>query len=179
LPRTSLRAACAVLALLGVSFVAPVTGSVEEHWPDRPALVVLQPSLHAWSIADCGYTSPLKNECETYPNSCPSVCYPAALGGFGYTGRVTAYLYGKSSAQAGARDVYVAQSCAYLASSQTQVGPVDAGGCSYFATADRVCYNGDCSYYALWPPFKLRGDSGKTGNGLGPAGSWTVRLLAT
>jgi hypothetical protein len=177
LPRLALPAPAAALAALAVLLLAAVPAQSSDPVPDpRPALFRVGPDLHGVVVASCPGSSPLRNACEAWVprDACGDGCWPSLAPALGFTGRLTATVWGKASDQRS--DRYVALSCPYAANSQLNAAGAGTGHCTAWWSAETFCDARGC-YQVLWPPFLLKGEASPLA--AAPVGSWSVRVEAT
>lgn len=139
------------------------------------------PRVTGSSVASCGGLSPLSNACSSLfrEDACrTAACWPNVKGGLGYTGSITASVWGKDRYGV---DRFVSWTCDYIAGSSTQVGSVVSGGCRGASNAPYECNVNtatgltECGNW-LWPPFRLAGAATPPVSGSAPVSSWTAAV---
>lgn len=174
MPRLPFRAARGLVLILAVLLLAAPVHSTppDARFDPRPVLFSAEPILNGQVVASCGGTSPLRNLCgdPVRNDDCADGCGPNVQPGLGFTGTITALVFGKGS---DGSERHLAWSCSYTGGSQTTAFIVSTGRCGGSGNAEYLCLP-ECGLY-LWPPFRLEGRA-QPFQGVGPSGSWTAKV---
>lgn len=166
-----------LLLAAALALLAPLAAG--QGWPDHPP-AVFRPGLALLGevVAECGYTSPMRNDCAVNVPSAACQgreCSPNMAAGLGFIGTITATVQGTGWDGTPA-SVWYGRS--YAASSTVNVWGLGAGGEWSGGSGNAlVCDLWEC-WYVLWPPFRLVGSVGPLVGGTSPVGPWRVMVEA-